>query len=674
MSAADGRGFPRVLGPLFSQCALVLQEHVAFIQTRTHNAASMFQLKSILSKLSPPTPTSPRYTSWEGLFTEIQLLHREALRTKEVAVLKAVRSVLSAAKNFIGQTRGLPPTAPAAPLQPNIPFSVATPSQATRSGVRSPASIVQMPRPTAPHAIHAEEDIVEVSMKRKREPSSDSDYGYSSSEAGSESESNKRPVKRLKRSTPARRKDEVPSPGPRDRASPASRTRASPAPRSRDSPQSSLVRKELVIRVPNPNFIPDGNTTSLIYLSRAVGNRKPPKNVDYGAVILDPRTQILPNLRPESQAERRKYYANIRKGARVPFPFDPPKRARSVSVASASSSSMYTIKRTKSLSTSRRRALPDTLFHSPSSSKPRPKLVKISPEEALRLEMKRTPITQKIPATLPRELTAQQVEVHEDLLGSGKYAQVFSGICNKKPVAVKKFLVCEGNEVEFRNEVNLVGNLIHPNIVKMVGFVHEGMLIVMELMERGSLFHVINEQQPKPAFSWLEKIKMVVSVCSAMKYLHSFGIRHNDLNSKNLLVNYEYQVKVADLGLSKLVDPKTPTQSKLLGTVRWMSPEMLRKECLSMEMADIWSFGVVMVELATLRVPYPDMVESDVKYHVTRGGFPRANDPSIWGGCPMWKWIAEECFHADFNLRPTFATLLQRLSSLQAALENKKDA
>lgn len=276
----------------------------------------------------------------------------------------------------------------------------------------------------------------------------------------------------------------------------------------------------------------------------------------------------------------------------------------------------------------------------------------------MREELARTPITRTLPPTLPREISLKGLELDEDMLGSGKFASVFRGMFGGLPVAVKKFNTNEGNETEFENEVKLVGNLTHSHIVRMVGFVRSPMLIVMELMERGSLFHVLNEQLPPVSFTWLQRIEMVRNVCDAMVYLHEFGVRHNDLNSKNLLVNYEYHVKVADLGLSKLIDPETPLQPKLLGTLRWMAPEMLRKACLSMEMADVWSFGVVMIEVATQQIPYPDMVEQDVKYHVTRGGYPEASNNSIWGECPMWKWIAEDCFNQNFSLRPTFAVRL----------------
>jgi len=162
---------------------------------------------------------------------------------------------------------------------------------------------------------------------------------------------------------------------------------------------------------------------------------------------------------------------------------------------------------------------------------------------------------------------------------------------------------------------------------------------------------------------------MAIDVAEAMEFVHSSHLRHCDLNSKNLLVNKEFKVKVADLGLSESLENYEGDEeafceqsSKRLGTLRWMSTEMLKRQCKSMEKSDIWSFGMVMFEIGTQTIPYWDKVEADVKRAILQGEHPVSQVPEIWNDIPtQYKDLMTSCWDHDFRKRPSFKFLHEQL-------------
>ncbi|KAA8536949.1 hypothetical protein F0562_029427 [Nyssa sinensis] len=251
-------------------------------------------------------------------------------------------------------------------------------------------------------------------------------------------------------------------------------------------------------------------------------------------------------------------------------------------------------------------------------------------------------------------------------IGLGSYGEVYHADWNGTEVAVKKFLDQDFSGAaleEFKREVRIMRRLRHPNVVLFMGAVTRppNLSIVTEFLPRGSLYRIIH----RPRFQIDEKrrIKMALDVAKGMNCLHTSipTIVHRDLKSPNLLVDKNWNVKVCDFGLSRWKHSTFLSSKSTAGTPEWMAPEVLRNEN-SNEKCDVYSFGVILWELATLRLPWsgmnPMQVVGAVGFQNRRLEIPKDVDPKV-------ARIIWECWQTDPNLRPSFAQLTAALKPLQ---------
>jgi serine/threonine protein kinase len=265
--------------------------------------------------------------------------------------------------------------------------------------------------------------------------------------------------------------------------------------------------------------------------------------------------------------------------------------------------------------------------------------------------------------TIGKAILEREIDMEKDIVGTGTFSQVYKGTYRKQSVAVKIFKQRVTDE-EFSKEVIILRNLNHDNIVKFVGHVNfefqKG--IIMEFMERGTLFDVLHKKLHE--FTWLEKLKIIKQVTEAMKYLHAKQIAHCDLSSKNLLVGNNFEIKLSDFGQCEKMDQLLVAvdeypNGKLRGTLRWMSREILQKESNALDKCDVWSFGVIMFEIGSSTIPYWDLTDMDVRAEIKKGAWPVAKDFKIWMSQKIsnkWKLLMDLCFQPPNN-RPTFEIL-----------------
>ncbi|URD89408.1 STYKc [Musa troglodytarum] len=273
-------------------------------------------------------------------------------------------------------------------------------------------------------------------------------------------------------------------------------------------------------------------------------------------------------------------------------------------------------------------------------------------------------------------------------IGLGSYGEVYRADWNGTEVAVKKFLDQDfyGDALdEFRSEVQIMRRLRHPNVVLFMGAVTRppNLSIVSEFLPRhnhhssnwflrifvpektnaclGSLYRILH--RPHCQIDEKRRIKMALDVAKGMNCLHISvpTIVHRDLKSPNLLVDKNWTVKVCDFGLSRLKHSTFLSSKSTAGTPEWMAPEVLRNEK-SNEKCDVYSFGVILWELATLRMPWsgmnPMQVVGAVGFQDRRLDVPKEVDPLV-------ARIIWECWQTDPSLRPSFAQLTTALRSLQ---------
>ncbi|XP_013604936.1 PREDICTED: serine/threonine-protein kinase EDR1 [Brassica oleracea var. oleracea] len=250
-------------------------------------------------------------------------------------------------------------------------------------------------------------------------------------------------------------------------------------------------------------------------------------------------------------------------------------------------------------------------------------------------------------------------------IGLGSYGEVYNADWNGREVAVKKFLDQDFSGAalaEFRREVRIMRRLRHPNVVFFLGAVTRppNLSIVTEFLPRGSLYRILH--RPKSQIDERRRIKMALDVAMGMNCLHTSTptIVHRDLKTPNLLVDNNWNVKVGDFGLSRLKHNTFLSSKSTAGTPEWMAPEVLRNEP-SNEKCDVYSFGVILWELATLRLPWrgmnPMQVVGAVGFQNRRLEIPKELDPVVGR-------IILECWQTDPNLRPSFAQLTEVLKPL----------
>lgn len=190
-------------------------------------------------------------------------------------------------------------------------------------------------------------------------------------------------------------------------------------------------------------------------------------------------------------------------------------------------------------------------------------------------------------------------------LGRGSSAQVYGGVLSSKDIhieiAVKKLeKAIEKGEEEFLTELKIIGRTHHKNLVRLLGFcIEDGhRLIVYELMKNGTLSELLFGKEEKPV--WIQRAEMAIGIARGLLYLHEecqTQIIHCDIKPQNVLLDANYTAKIADFGLSKLLNKdQTKTITNIRGTMGYLAPEWLRNAAVTAKV-DVYSFGVMLLEI-----------------------------------------------------------------------------
>ncbi|KDO19407.1 TKL protein kinase [Saprolegnia parasitica CBS 223.65] len=203
--------------------------------------------------------------------------------------------------------------------------------------------------------------------------------------------------------------------------------------------------------------------------------------------------------------------------------------------------------------------------------------------------------------------------VHVKTLATGANGVVSLGLYKQtQHVAIKKQLgeITPESVQSFIDEIKLSSRLESPYIVQFIGasWVRpRNIEMIVEYMEGGDLRGLLLREPDTPQ-SWPKrKLQIALDVLDGLLYLHSMDIVHRDLKARNVLLTSSLRAKLTDFGVSRQVsDHGTMTMG--VGTFRWTAPEVFRNQKYTVA-ADIYSFGMVLVELATHDVPYAQLTE-----------------------------------------------------------------
>ncbi|XP_061385952.1 insulin-like receptor isoform X3 [Danaus plexippus] len=268
-------------------------------------------------------------------------------------------------------------------------------------------------------------------------------------------------------------------------------------------------------------------------------------------------------------------------------------------------------------------------------------------------------------------------------LGQGSFGMVYEGIVKNiekgKPetrCAVKTVNehATDRERIEFLNEASVMKAFDTFHVVRLLGVVSRGQptLVVMELMEHGDLKSYLRSHRPDADSSLPKKganmqpptlqniLQMAIEIADGMAYLSAKKFVHRDLAARNCMVAGDLTVKVGDFGMTRDIYETDYYRkgTKGLLPVRWMSPESLKDGVFSSN-SDVWSYGVVLWEMATLAMqPYQGLSNEQVVRYVVEGGVMERPEH-----CPDRLYeLMRACWAHRAPARPSFLRLVADLA------------
>ncbi|XVF58028.1 hypothetical protein PTKIN_Ptkin07bG0029400 [Pterospermum kingtungense] len=265
-------------------------------------------------------------------------------------------------------------------------------------------------------------------------------------------------------------------------------------------------------------------------------------------------------------------------------------------------------------------------------------------------------------------------------LGQGGAGSVFMGILpDGKTVAVKRLVYNTTQWVDdFFNEVNLISRIQHKNLVKLLGCSIEGpeSLLVYEYVPNKSLDQFIFDKEKAKLLKWKQRFDIIVGTAEGLAHLHGGGdemrIIHRDIKSSNVLLDESLNPKIADFGLVRcLAADESHLSTGIAGTLGYMAPEYLVRGQLT-EKADVYSFGVLVIEIVTGKRNTTFTQESGSLLQTVwtlyrSNALAEAVDPSITDEisaieAPIVLQIGLLCTQASGSSRPSMAQAVQMLT------------
>ncbi|KAK1387762.1 putative serine/threonine-protein kinase PIX13 [Heracleum sosnowskyi] len=290
-----------------------------------------------------------------------------------------------------------------------------------------------------------------------------------------------------------------------------------------------------------------------------------------------------------------------------------------------------------------------------------------------------------------KDLSVATRNFHPDsVIGEGGFGRVYKGWVDGNTfaaakwgtslvIAIKSYKI-QGDK-EWLKEINSVGELCHPNIVKLIGYCIDKKyrLLVYEYMPQGSLdTHLFRKDSDFQPLSWKLRISIALGAARALAYLHSpeTNVIHRDVKTSHLLIDSKYNAKLSGFEYARAgpIDETLVTTS-VKGTMGYLDPEYYFSAQVTMK-SDVYSFGVVLLEILTGRKPIEknrnlvswaksrlfeehvmsDIMDADIKGQYTEGAAKEAFS------------LALKCTSQDSKSRPDAKQVVEELEQLLASV------
>ncbi|EGG14208.1 SH2 domain-containing protein [Cavenderia fasciculata] len=269
----------------------------------------------------------------------------------------------------------------------------------------------------------------------------------------------------------------------------------------------------------------------------------------------------------------------------------------------------------------------------------------------------------------PPEIPPEEIvfDPKVDHLGGGAYGKVYRATCRGKRVAVKvpkKQVLSDSEKKAFLVEVEIMKQIFHPNVVLFLGACTKPgkIMIVSELMQ-SDLEKLIHSPDSEPP-SLYQRMKMASDAAMGMNWLHGIcNILHRDLKLANLMIGKDNTVKITDFGFSQVIKTGTNLvdQRGPKGTALYMAPEVMMKQEFN-EKADVYSFGLILHELATCEELFPEYSEIEPFSDAICNKRIR---PPIPSNIPRsLSVLMQRCWDHDPSVRPPFSEVVEKMNEV----------
>jgi serine/threonine protein kinase len=257
-------------------------------------------------------------------------------------------------------------------------------------------------------------------------------------------------------------------------------------------------------------------------------------------------------------------------------------------------------------------------------------------------------------------INMNEVEIGE-MIGSGSFAIVYRGSWRKTEVAVKMLQNLKNEKLSFFKESSLMQTLRHPNVVSLMGVVVTPKLcIITEYCCNGDVAEMLLNDAFIVEQDHIRKIAL--DACIGMTYLHAAPIIHRDLKCRNLLIDKDWNIKVADFGLARGITEERPGTMTACGTPTHAAPEVIRHSYYTKK-ADIYSFGICLWEMCTRKEPYSNVPGFRVILAVAT----KRMRPKIPSGVDQYfTELIRRCWSEDPENRPDFPELVETFTKMKS--------
>uniref|UniRef100_R7WET8 non-specific serine/threonine protein kinase n=1 Tax=Aegilops tauschii TaxID=37682 RepID=R7WET8_AEGTA len=274
----------------------------------------------------------------------------------------------------------------------------------------------------------------------------------------------------------------------------------------------------------------------------------------------------------------------------------------------------------------------------------------------------------------------------DSIIGRGGFGNVYKGVLREgAEVAVKRFKNCSAaGDAAFAHEVEVVASVRHVNLVALRGYCiaatqREGhqRMIVCDLMHNGSLHdHLFGAGECQMA--WPVRQRIAIGMARGLSYLHRGtqpAIIHRDIKASNILLDDDFEAKVADFGLAKFApEGMTHVSTRVAGTMGYVAPEYALYGQLT-EKSDVYSFGVVLLELMSGKRAFMSLSEgesfvlADWAWSLVRRGKTLdviqegMAEPGPTKVMEKYVLVAALCTHPQLHARPTMEQVVKILEA-----------